>query len=206
MARVAPGRRPCPWRRRGPPAWSRARRPIVVRCSAEVGRRRPTYEETPRGVTTNASANLSRETKPIGTGIGLMLREDSACQAPPRADDVGRGRPTLDQVEDRPYEEPPEGGTPNESCETKPIAPERNDMQVLVGGRVMTNQTHTGPRQNKANCRTDSRGHGAVRLAAPVGPVVRNKANLPRTGRKRRWRRWGKRAKQSQFLREQCEG
>jgi len=151
MARVAPGRRLCPWRRRGPPAWSRARRPIAVRCSAEVGRGRPTYEETPRGVTTNASANLSRETKPICTGIGLVLREDSACQAPPRADDVGRGRPTLDQVEDRPYEEPPEGGTPNESCETKPIAPERNDMQVLVGGRVMTNQIHTGPRQNKAN-------------------------------------------------------
>ena len=50
------------------------------------------------------------------------------------------------------------------------------------------NWTRKGPRQNKANSRTDSDGRGTARLpVSPVGPTVRNKANWPRTDRKRRW-------------------
>jgi hypothetical protein len=45
--------------------------------------------------------------------------EESVGQAPPyhSPEEVGRGRPTYQEVEGRRYEEPPEGGTPNESCE-----------------------------------------------------------------------------------------
>jgi len=90
----------------------------------KVGRGRPTYEETPGGVTTNARAAPSCETKPIGAGSGLVPREEPTRQGPPRVDKVGRGHPTLDQVEGRLYEETPHGGSArasaNLSCETKP--------------------------------------------------------------------------------------
>ena len=82
-----------------------------------------------------AGENPGCETKPIGAGIGLVPREESVRQVPPRADEVGRGRPTLDQVEGRLYKETPCGVTTsapaNPSCETKPIAPERHERQVL---------------------------------------------------------------------------
>jgi hypothetical protein len=59
---------------------------------------------------------LLREMEPTA---GAMVEGEWAgsehvrAERPPLADDVGRGRPT--------YQEPPEGGTPNESCETNPI-------------------------------------------------------------------------------------
>jgi hypothetical protein len=63
---------PVPGAGRGHRLRTGARRPTAVRRSAEVGRGRPTYEETPRGVTTNAPANPSCETKPISCGRAAM--------------------------------------------------------------------------------------------------------------------------------------
>ena len=82
-----------------------------------------------------ARENPGCETKPIGAGIGLVPREEPMRQGPPRVDEVGRGRPTSDQVEGRLYEETPPGvsarTSASPSCETKPIAPERHERQVL---------------------------------------------------------------------------
>ena len=59
--------------------------------------------------------------------------------------------------------------------------------QVLCGKRVMTNWMRKRPRQNKANFHGNSSGRGSARRSVPpVGPIVRNKANLPCTDRKRR--------------------
>jgi hypothetical protein len=67
---------------------------------------------------TQARESPGCETKPICAGSELVPWEESVCQAPPRADKVGRGRPT--------YEETPRGVTTNAravpSCETKPIS------------------------------------------------------------------------------------
>jgi hypothetical protein len=56
-----------------------------------------------------------------------------------------------------------------------------------MGKGVMTNRTRKGPRRNKANFRPDGHGPGPASLPGPrAGPILRNKANLPRTERKRR--------------------
>ena len=75
-----------------------------------------------------------------------------------------------------------------ERAKQSQIPPEQYEGQVLFGKGVMTHLTRKRPRPNKANSRTDNSGHGPARLPAPpVGPTVRNKANLPRTDRKRQW-------------------
>jgi hypothetical protein len=67
-----------------------------------------------------------------------------------------------------------------QSCETKPIPPERHEAQVFWGRRLMVNFSCTRPRQNKANfsaLRRQARTRQAA--AAPLpGAVVRNEANL----------------------------
>jgi len=56
------------------------------------------------------------------------------------------------------------------------LPPPWHGGQVLSGKRVMTSGTHTGPRQNKANCRTGRTGHGSADLAGPpTRPVVQTK-------------------------------
>jgi hypothetical protein len=73
-----------------------------------------------------------------------VAEEKSVGQAPPykSPEEVGRGRPTLDQVEGRLYQEPPEDGTPNaanaqeQSCETNPIYAGARGGQVPCGTEV----------------------------------------------------------------------
>jgi hypothetical protein len=55
-------------------------------------------------------------------------REPVRDQRFPVSEEVGRGRPT--------YEEPPDGGTPDESCETNPIGTGSNAGQVPCGTEV----------------------------------------------------------------------
>jgi hypothetical protein len=81
-------------------------------------------------------------------------------QAPPYTspEEVGRGRPTYQEVEGRLYEEPPEGGTPNESCETNPIGSGSN-----VGG------TPNGADAQEPACETNPIGSGASGGQVPCG-------------------------------------
>jgi hypothetical protein len=75
-------------------------------------------------VTTNVpeARGPSCETKPIPAG-----RDEDHVPCSEKMEEVGRERPTLDQVEGRLYEEPPDGVTTNvpeaqePPCETKPI-------------------------------------------------------------------------------------
>jgi hypothetical protein len=73
-----------------------------------------------------------------------VAEEESVGQAPPykSPEEVGRGRPTLDQVEGRLYPEPPGGGNPNgadaqePACETNPIYAGACGGQVSCGTKV----------------------------------------------------------------------
>ncbi len=75
----------------------------------EVGRGRPTYEETPGGVATNVleTEGPARGTKPIFAGNSEERVPDAGT-----TEEVGRGRPTLDQVEGGRQEEPTRGTKP----------------------------------------------------------------------------------------------
>jgi hypothetical protein len=59
------------------------------------------------------------------------------------------------------------------------LTPEQNGRQAVGRKRVMMKWTGDGPRQNKANFRTDRREQGSAGPPAPAaGLIVRNKANL----------------------------
>ncbi len=109
----------------------------------EVGRGRPTLdqvegglcEETPGGVTTNVpeTEGPTRGTKPISAGNSEERVPDAGT-----TEEVGRGRPTLDQVEGRLYEETPDGVTTNvaetegPARGTKPISEEVSSLKCEV--------------------------------------------------------------------------
>jgi hypothetical protein len=67
-----------------------------------------------------------------------------------------------------------------QSCETKPIAPERRERQMLCGERVMTNWTRKGPWPNKANSHRGTADRAKQTQSAVAGCT--NKANGPAEG------------------------
>ena len=103
---------------------------LSLKCKSS-GRSRPSSLPIPAAHSANKQANRNRSLK-FEVASFKSLRTRSSCQTKP----IGRR---------------------GQSCETKPIAPQRHGGQVLCGKRVMMNGTHTGPRQNKANCRTGHR-------------------------------------------------
>ena len=86
----------------------------------------------------------------VTTGGGGAGSEPVRTERSPLIEDVGRGRPT--------YEEPPEGGTPNESCETNPIGAGSN-----VGG------TPNGAEGQEQACETNPISAGSSASGTPNG-------------------------------------
>ena len=117
----------------------------------------------PRGAapTETAAQPQSCETNPIGVGSGLVPGEESVCQTPTRAQEVGRGRPT--------YQETPGGVTTSapadQLCETNPIGPEPDASQVLDGTRVMSDSGPEGLR--KTNPIGSAPGGSGIPLVGP---------------------------------------
>ncbi len=108
------------------------------------------------------------ETNPIHPDIGLLPREELVGQAPPYAEEVGRGRPT--------YEEPPcdpmnRTETLVRSCETKPIAEEVSRLKC----QVSRGQGQAGTPANPATSNLGSQTHNS----AFGGPCTREIAAQP---------------------------
>jgi hypothetical protein len=101
---------------------------------------------------------LLREMEPLAGGGGMevsSLKPEVPSENPRSQEEVGRGRPT--------YEEPPDGGTPNESCETNPIGAGSN-----VGG------TPNVPDAQEPSCQTNPICAGSNDGQVPCGAEVRN--------------------------------
>jgi hypothetical protein len=136
----------------------------------EVGRGRPTYEETPDGLRPVESLRVERRAQSSRGTANTPDGQGHSCETKPIARAPGaRGRGPA---------RPPLLLPLGQVRQTKPIAPERHEGQVLDGKRVMTSWTHKRPRRNKANCHADRKEQGATRPPAPpAGPSAPNKAN-----------------------------